>query len=68
MGKKRRFALFSQPPGLAIGENTYTKVARNRKKPESGLVEVEPRNVQVACPKQGKSRKSYFSFNDYKGI
>jgi hypothetical protein len=37
--------LFSQPPGLAIGENTYTKVARNRKNPETGLVVVDSRNI-----------------------
>jgi hypothetical protein len=67
IAEKRRFALFSQPPGLCIGDNSYTKIIRNRKNKESGRVEVDPRQVQVACPKKGKSRSSYFQFNDYKG-
>ena len=31
ISKKRRFALFSNPPSLAIGDNSYTIIPRNRK-------------------------------------
>jgi len=44
LSKNERFGLFSHPPGLGIGDNTYTKLAENRKDPESGLVKSEPRN------------------------
>ena len=67
IAKKRRFALFSNPPSLAIGENSYTKVPRNRKNRQTDKVEVEPRNVQIACTLKGKSNSSYFSTFQYKG-
>lgn len=67
LAKNLRFVLFSHPPGLGIGDDTYTKLAKNKIDHESGLVRTEPRNILIACPKHIRSRKSYFSFQDYKG-
>ena len=66
MGEKQRWALFSIPPSIAIGEDTYTKKTKVERD-ENGKPKTEPPNVKVAHPRTGKFRSSYFSYQKYIG-
>ncbi|EGR33803.1 hypothetical protein IMG5_037140 [Ichthyophthirius multifiliis] len=60
VAQAQRFALFSQPPPLAVGDDSLFQ-KKKFKKNENGKIETQPRNIQVSCPKKGKIKSSYFS-------
>lgn len=57
---KQRFALFSSPAPLAIGDDL---VYRHKiiQRDENGKVPIDPKNMSIKAPMQGKSKSSYFS-------
>ncbi|KAL4450247.1 hypothetical protein ABPG74_008953 [Tetrahymena malaccensis] len=60
LGSRQRFALFSQPPPLAVGDDSIYKHTLV-KKDENGKVPTQPRNMSIKAPQQGKSKSSFFS-------
>ncbi|EGR34901.1 hypothetical protein IMG5_001300 [Ichthyophthirius multifiliis] len=57
---KQRFALFSQPPSLATGDDKqYQKIYHQRD--ENGKPITEARNIQSTALKRGKAKDAYFS-------
>lgn len=54
LGSKQRFALFSQPPPLAIGDDAVYR-GKIIKKDENGKVQTMPRNIGIKAPMEGKS-------------
>lgn len=61
---KQRFGLFSQPGGLAIGENTYDKT-KKPKKDEDGRVATQPPNFLTTKTKEGHTDHVLFSAPSY---
>ena len=61
---KERFGLFSQPGGLAIGENTYAP-PKVPNKDEDGRVVTEPPNFLTTQGKKGKTDDVLFSSPSY---
>ncbi|KAL4501495.1 hypothetical protein ABPG72_021302 [Tetrahymena utriculariae] len=57
---KPRFALFSQPPSLATGDDKQYEM-KLHPRDETGKPVTQPKNVQAGAPKQGKVKDSYFS-------
>lgn len=62
--KKQRFGLFSQPPPLAVGDNSYFN-PKTAKKNESGKPITEVRGIYAVGSKTGKSSSNYFSNPKY---
>lgn len=61
---QQRHGLFSQPGGLAIGENTY-HVTKKPKKDEDGRVATEPPNFLTTKTKKGTTDQVLFSSPTY---
>jgi len=61
---KQRFGLFSQPGGLAIGENNYDK-PKKANKDDDGRVVTEPPNFLTTKTKKGNVDEVLFSTPSY---
>ncbi|CAD8092994.1 unnamed protein product [Paramecium primaurelia] len=65
--KKQRFALFSSPVPLGLGDDSYD--FKNRPpRGENGKPITQPNNVKIGAPKSGRIKSSYFSQASFNSI